>query len=105
MPLAKAMFAGVLVHRLPKHPPRHPLTENFTVGMPTNLAHNPRNARVYEKRYATLRALYPSTRDIMAELGAGRETIGMSGAGRCLSPHAGKPRVRRRRRLQSDPGK
>jgi len=83
----------------------HYQTENFTVGMPTNLAHNSRNARVYEKRYATLRALYPRTRDIMAELGAGRETIGMSGAGRCLSPHAGKPRVRRRRRLQSDPGK
>ncbi len=31
---------------------------------------DPRNARVYDKRYATFRALYPRMRDIMAELGA-----------------------------------
>ena len=31
---------------------------------------DPRNARLYDKRYATFRELYPRTRDIMAELGA-----------------------------------
>jgi sugar (pentulose or hexulose) kinase len=29
-----------------------------------------RNARVYEKRYATFRKLYPRIRDLMEELGA-----------------------------------
>jgi xylulokinase len=38
-----------------------------------------RNARVYEKRYAMFRALYPRMRDIMAELGAGGETGTSSG--------------------------
>ena len=32
---------------------------------------DPRNSRLYEKRYKTFRELYPRTRDIMAELGAG----------------------------------
>jgi xylulokinase len=41
---------------------------------------DPRNARVYGKRYATFRALYPRMRDIMPDLGAGSET-GMSTAG------------------------
>jgi xylulokinase len=31
---------------------------------------DPRNARLYEKRYKTFRELYPRTRDIMTELGA-----------------------------------
>ncbi len=39
---------------------------------------DPRNARVYEKRYATFRKLYPRIRDLMEELGAGSETV-MSG--------------------------
>ena len=37
---------------------------------------DPRNARLYEKRYKTFRELYPRTRDIMAELGAGDEVNG-----------------------------
>ena len=35
---------------------------------------NPRNARIYERRYATFRELYPRIRDLMAELGADGET-------------------------------
>jgi xylulokinase len=35
---------------------------------------DPRNARIYEKRYATFRKLYPRIRDLMEELGAGGET-------------------------------
>jgi xylulokinase len=35
---------------------------------------DPRHARIYEKRYATFRKLYPRIRDLMAELGAGSET-------------------------------
>jgi xylulokinase len=35
-----------------------------------------RNARLYERRYAAFRELYPRMRDIMAELGAGSETGG-----------------------------
>ena len=38
---------------------------------------DPRNARLYEKRYKTFRELYPRTRDIMAELG-GRRTSARS---------------------------
>jgi xylulokinase len=38
---------------------------------------DPRNMRVYEKRYATFRKLYPRIRDLMEELSADRET-GMS---------------------------
>jgi xylulokinase len=34
---------------------------------------DPRNARLYEKRYKTFRELYPRTRDIMAGLGVGGE--------------------------------
>jgi hypothetical protein len=33
-----------------------------------------RNARVYEKRYATFRKLYPRIRDLMEELGADSES-------------------------------
>jgi xylulokinase len=40
---------------------------------------DPRNARLYEKRYATFRELYPRIRDLMGELGVGSET-GMSSA-------------------------
>ena len=40
---------------------------------------DPRNARLYEKRYATFRELYPRIRDLMGELGLGSET-GMSSA-------------------------
>jgi xylulokinase len=35
---------------------------------------DPRNARVYARRYATFRKLYPRIRDLMEELGAGGET-------------------------------
>ncbi len=35
---------------------------------------DPRNARVYERRYATFRELYPRIRDLMAELGADNDT-------------------------------
>jgi xylulokinase len=35
---------------------------------------DPRNARLYKRRYATFRELYPRIRDIMAELGASGET-------------------------------
>jgi xylulokinase len=35
---------------------------------------DPRNARLYEKRYATFRELYPRIRDLMGELGVGSET-------------------------------
>jgi xylulokinase len=34
---------------------------------------DPRNARAYEKLYATFRALYPRMRDIMADLGPDSE--------------------------------
>ena len=34
---------------------------------------DPRNASVYEKRYATFRKLYPRIRDLMEELGAESE--------------------------------
>jgi xylulokinase len=37
---------------------------------------DPRNASVYEKRYATFRKLYPRIRDLMEELGAGDEING-----------------------------
>src|SRR3984885_772661 len=40
---------------------------------------DPRNARLYEKRYATFRELYPRIGDLMGELGLGSET-GMSSA-------------------------
>jgi xylulokinase len=36
---------------------------------------DPRNARVYESRYAAFRELYPRIRDLMKELGAGSETV------------------------------
>jgi hypothetical protein len=49
-----------------------------------------RNARVYEKRYATFRKLYPRIRDLMEELGAGSETE-MSNAD--WSPGAAKQQV------------
>jgi xylulokinase len=35
---------------------------------------DPRNAPVYEKRYATFRKLYPRIRDLMEELGAGSDS-------------------------------
>jgi xylulokinase len=35
---------------------------------------DPRNARLYKKRYATFRELYPRIRDLMEELGVGSET-------------------------------
>ncbi len=35
---------------------------------------DPHNARVYEKRYATFRKLYPRIRDLMEELGADSAT-------------------------------
>jgi xylulokinase len=40
---------------------------------------DPRNARVYERRYATFRKLYPRIRDLMEELSAGSETEMSSG--------------------------
>jgi xylulokinase len=49
-----------------------------------------RNARVYEKRYATFRKLYPRVRDLTEELGADSETE-MSRADR--SPGAPKQQV------------
>lgn len=39
---------------------------------------DPRNAPIYEKRYATFRKLYPRIRDLMVELGAEREIDGAS---------------------------
>jgi hypothetical protein len=51
-----------------------------------------RNARVYEKRYATFRKLYPRIRDLMEKLGAGSETE-MSSAD--WSPGAAKQQVPR----------
>jgi xylulokinase len=38
---------------------------------------DPHNARIYEKRYATFRKLYPRIRDLMEELGLDTETGGM----------------------------
>ena len=35
---------------------------------------DPRNARLYKRRYATFRELYPRIRDLMGELGVGSET-------------------------------
>jgi xylulokinase len=37
---------------------------------------DPRNAPIYEKRYATFRKLYPRIRDLMEELGADGESVG-----------------------------
>jgi hypothetical protein len=51
---------------------------------------DPRNARVYEKRYATFRKLYPRIRDLMEELGAGSDSE-MRSAYR--SPSAAKQHV------------
>jgi xylulokinase len=49
---------------------------------------DPRNARLYERRYATFRELYPRLRDIMADLGADNESPGAEGLGsrqsRCM---------------------
>ena len=41
---------------------------------------DPRNARLYEKRYSTFRELYPRIRNIMGELGADDETSGVIGS-------------------------
>jgi xylulokinase len=46
---------------------------------------DPRNARVYESRYAAFRELYPRIRDLMKELGAGSETV-VSGTHRSPAP-------------------